>query len=99
MQEYSSSRDSYGAEAEAWSDTAKVWASIEPLRSKEYFAAQQINAEVNTKIMLRYRTGIKPDTRVLFQNRVFEILAVINKDERNIELVLMCKEVLDDGQG
>lgn len=98
LQEHISSRDSFGAELKTWSDKSKVWASIEPLSGKEYFAVQQVNAEVNTKITIRYRTGIKPTMRVLFEGRVFEILSILNTEEKNIQLVLMCKEVLDSGQ-
>ena len=95
LQEHISTRDSFGAEKEAWIDTAKVWASVEPLSGKEYFAAQQINAEVNIKVTIRYRPLIHPRMRVLFGVRVFEILSVLNIEEKNIQLVLMCKEVLD----
>lgn len=97
LQEYISSKDSFGAEIETWSDTATVWAGIEPLSGKEYFAAQQVNAEINTKIMIRYRAGVRSTMRVAFQNRLFEILSVINTEEKNQELILMCREVLDDG--
>jgi SPP1 family predicted phage head-tail adaptor len=97
LQEYVISKDSFGAEVENWSDTATVWASIEPLSGREYFAAQQINAEVSTKITIRYRAGVKPTMRILFGGRIFEILSVINTEEKNRELILMCREVLEDG--
>ncbi|MDW7651312.1 MAG: phage head closure protein, partial [Bacillota bacterium] len=84
-------------EVEAWVDIGTVWASIEPLSGREFFAAQQVNAEVSTKITLRYKAGIKPEMRVLFAGRVFEILSVINLEEKNIQFVLMCKEVLGSG--
>lgn len=98
LQEYVSLKDSFGAEIEAWSDKATVWASIEPLSGREYFAARQMNAEVNTKITIRYRTGVKPTMRILFAGRVFEILSVINTEEKNRELILMCKEELEGGK-
>jgi len=98
LQEYTISKDSFGAETETWSDVAQVWASIEPLSGREYFAAQQINAQISTKVTIRYRAGIKPTMRVLFGNRVYGILSVINTGEKNRELILMCKEVLENGQ-
>lgn len=98
LQEYTSSRDSFGAEVETWSDTATVWASIEPLSGREYFAAQQVNAEISTKITLRYRSSVKPTMRVLYEGRVYEILSVINAGERNRELILICKEVPGSGE-
>ena len=98
LQEYISSKDSFGAEVETWSDIATVWASIEPLSGREYFAAQQINAEVSAKITIRYRASVKPTMRVLFEGRIFEILSVINTEEKKRELILMCREVLDDSE-
>jgi SPP1 family predicted phage head-tail adaptor len=97
IQEYSASRDSFGAEVQNWTDKASVFASVTPVSGKEYFAAQQWNAEVTTKITMRYLSDISPKMRVLFDNRIFEILSVLNFEERNIELNLMCKEVVPDG--
>lgn len=65
-----------------------------PLNGREYFAAQQINAEVSTKIVIRYLKGVEPTMRVNFKDRYFEILSVIHMAERKKELQLMCKEVV-----
>jgi len=98
IQEYAASRDSFGAQVQTWADKATVFASIAPVSGKEYFAAQQINSEITTKITIRYLPGITPKMRVLFNGRIFEILAVLNHEERNIELNLMCKESVPGGQ-
>lgn len=98
LQECIASRDSFGAEVLTWVDIATVWASVSPLSGKEYFAAHQINAEVTTKITIRYRPGVTPKMRVLFNSRCFEILSVLSFEERGIELVLMCKERVPDDQ-
>lgn len=98
LQEYVTARDSFGAEIPTWVDVATVWASVSPISGKEYFAAHQINAEVSTKITMRFRPGITPKMRVLFNNRCFEILSVLSFEERGIELALMCKERVPDGQ-
>lgn len=97
IQSYTPTRDSFGAEVEHWQDVMKVWASVEPLTGKEYFAAQEVNAEVSVKVIMRYSPGIQPEMRVIFGARVFEILAVMNTEERNKQLILLCKEVLNDG--
>lgn len=97
LQESAAVRDSFGAEVETWTDITTLWASVEPLSGREYFAAQQVNTEISTKITLRYRAGIKPEMQILFASRVFEILSVVNPEEKNTQLVLMCKEVPDNG--
>lgn len=97
IQEYVATRDSFGAEVPAWTDVATVWASVTPVSGKEYFASAQVNAEVSTKITMRYLAGITPKMRVVFEARTFEIISVLNFEERDIELNLMCKERMEDG--
>ena len=88
--------DCEGLAIEVWQDFKKVWASIVPLTSRyrEFMSAQALNSEINTQIKIRYTDRITPKMRVLYGSRVFEIIAVINPNEDNIELNLMCKEVV-----
>jgi len=85
--------DALKQQSEVWTDIATVWARIEPLSGREYFAARQENAEVTAKITIRYRKDVTPDMRAVSEGRVFDVLSMINPEERNISLVLMCKEV------
>ena len=85
-------KDNIGQELEEWQDVATVWASVEPLSGKEYFNAQQTNSEVSTKITIRYLSGITSQMRVTFQKHIYNILSVINFEERNIYLQLLCLE-------
>lgn len=85
-------RDSIGQELEEWQDVATVWASVEPLSGKEYFNAKQTNSEVSTKITIRYLESITPFMRLFFQKHTYNILSVINFEERNIYLQLLCSE-------
>jgi len=94
IQQKSVTRNTLGEEVVTWQDVATVWADVQPLSGKEYFDAQQVNAEVTVRIRIRYRTGVKPEMRVVFGSRVFDIQAVINVDGRNQELQLMCKEAV-----
>ena len=75
-----------------WSDFATVWAAIEPLRGSEFFLSQQVNAEVTGKIVMRYLEGVKPDMRILYGSRVFEIDSILDIAERHRELRLLVKE-------
>ena len=73
---------------------ATVWASIEPIVGREYWAKHQVQAEVTHRIRMRYREGVKPTMRVIFKEREFSIESVVNYQERNVDLQLMCKEVV-----
>lgn len=94
LQEVTETRDSFGAVVEAWSDVATVWAEVADLSGREYFDAQQTNAELKTRIRIRYRSGVVPKMRAVFGSRVFDIESVIDPDSRRRELHLMCKEVV-----
>lgn len=97
IQEYTETRDSFGAEIKNWTDKAFVYASVTPVSGREYYAASQVHSEVTAKVLIRYLPGIESTMRVLFDGRVFEILSVINTEEKNTELVLMCKETSGNG--
>ena len=94
IQQATEARDAHGQPIETWSDLASVWASIEPLRGREFFAARQFQAETTHKVTIRHRAGIGPRMRLLFGSRVFRIEAVIDPRERHEALELMCVEIL-----
>ena len=85
----------YGASTQTWKRVATVWADVRPLSGREYFSAQQVQSEVTTQIWLRYLDGIMPTMRVKFGKRTLDIVSVLNTQERNVSLQLMCKEVIN----
>lgn len=42
-----------------------------------------------------YHPGITTATRVHFKGRVYHVDSIVNRDERDVELVLTCREVFD----
>jgi len=84
--------DAIGNQVEEWTKVADVWAAVEPLQGDEKLAAAYIQAETTHKVTIRYLAGITPANRLLFDGRTLEIESVRNLEERNRELVLMCKE-------
>jgi len=94
IREKSVTRGDYGAETVTWTAVATVWASVEPLRGREFLEAQREGAEVTTKVVMRYRGGIVPEMQVTYSDHTYDVLAVIHVDERGRELQLMCREVL-----
>jgi len=83
-----------GIPEENWATVATVWAAVADLSGKEYFQAASMQSEVTTRIKIRYRKEITPSMRVLYGDRVFNILSVIDKDERHRVIELLCKEVV-----
>jgi SPP1 family predicted phage head-tail adaptor len=74
-----------------WEPVATVWAAVEPLNGREFFAASAVQSEVSTRIRIRYRPGLSPVDRVNHEGRVHDILTIINPRSANRELVLMCR--------
>lgn len=82
---------------EAWEDVMPLYASREPLRGREFFAAAAANAELTLRYKIRYREGITPDMRFidLNNNRICNITAVLDDPfEDRTETHLMVLEDL-----
>lgn len=84
--------DEYGQPLDEWPELRRIWAAIEPLRGQDRYAAKQENAEVSTRIRIRYSEGIDRTMRVKYGGHVFEILYIIHPEFGKKELQLMCKE-------
>jgi SPP1 family predicted phage head-tail adaptor len=99
LQEKQTQKNPVGENTVNWVTFATVWARIRPLLGKEFFNAAQVQAEVTHKINIRFtektdaagRT-LSPIHRVKLGDRVFDINSVLNANEADAEMVLMCKE-------
>jgi SPP1 family predicted phage head-tail adaptor len=94
LQTATETQDGFGAPVPAWATTATVWGEMVDLTGREFFAAQQENAEVSTRIRIRYLAGVTPKMQAVVSSRTFDILAVMGPEGRKRELHLMCKEVV-----
>lgn len=81
-----------------WTTKYTAWAFIEPLSANQRIFADQKAMAVSHKITLRYRKDQSPDVtmRVNYTQgsttRYFQITGLMNVDERNRYLTLLCKE-------
>lgn len=87
--------DGYGGGSIPQTDVATVWAAIEPLTGNELLRATgQFESVIDTRIRIRYYPGVKPEWRVKYGTRVFDIKSVADLEERHREMELMCEEVI-----
>ncbi len=86
-------RDAFGAEVPNWSTFATVWASIEPLRGREFFDALAQRAEIWGQIRFWYIDGVTTGMRVLWGSKLYDIRSVACPDERRRELLLTVREL------
>lgn len=85
-------QDEYGEEIKTWETFATLPARVEPLQGDERWNAQQFHAEVTHRVTVRWLAGVLPTMRVVHDGRILEIESVINPDERNEIVELMCIE-------
>jgi SPP1 family predicted phage head-tail adaptor len=94
LQASAETRGSDGEITRTWVTVTTVWASVAPTGGKEYVSEDMLKAAASHLITTRYRPGLDTSMRVLFGTRVFNIESIVNKDERDRELVLVCQEAL-----
>lgn len=70
------------------------WAAIWPVSSKESRENMRVGMNITHNIRMYYREGIEPTMKVLFKDRSFEIKGIVNPEEANIYLDLVCEEKL-----
>lgn len=92
IQRENASQDSYGEDVPSWTTFATVWGSVEPLTGREYLEGKALTAEVTYRIRIRSLSGVTPEMRVSYDSRYFQIVSVMDVDERNREMILMCRE-------
>lgn len=93
LERQSEVQDAMGQRVQEWTPLAIVRASIEPIRGNEFIAASGERAELTTRIRIRYSSDVadlQPRDRVNYGDNLYDIQSVINTDDRNRELQLMC---------
>ena len=88
LQQPGTTTDELGQPIPGWTDVATVWASIVDVSGREYVAAGGLQNSAQTKITIRYRSGIVPSMRVVHGSDAYNVEAVLGQDRRG--LLLMC---------
>ena len=92
IQSEASTPDGGGGFTAGWVDVVTVFASVSPQRGGEALEAMQVRDTQLYDVVIRYRTDITSKQRVIWGSRIFNIRAVMNKDERDKYLTLVCEE-------
>lgn len=95
FQEENATADDGGGFTDPWdnpTNVATLKACIEPLKGMERLRSLQLETPVSHKITTRYRAGLKPEHRILFGTRVFNVRAIINIEEKNKWFEIMADE-------
>lgn len=94
LQKPTTVKGSMGEELITYVDEIKnVPAFIEPLTGGEYFAAKRLQEIITIKIIIRYMTKVFDSTwRIKWGDKIYLIDTIINVNQMNKELIIMCKE-------
>ena len=92
VQSRTRSADGQGGFTESWATAVEIWASIEPTKAYERFQAMQTQTPITHKIKCRYNANITTAKRALFGARIFDIKQVLNIDEGNAFMEMLCVE-------
>lgn len=98
LQQYDGTVDSLGDvrldDDANWDTVATVWAAVDPISGKEFYANEQAGTSLTHKVTIRYRAGVRPGQRFLLGARKLAIESVIDWQERHEHMLLMCREVV-----
>lgn len=92
-------RNALGEEVRTWQLVAEVWASIEPIGGREYFARDVLHDDIDVRVRMRAIHGqqIIPEWRVVHGATLYDVKTVIDRDMRGIDLELMCRTGVSEG--
>lgn len=77
----------------AFDDYCTIWAKAEHLKGREFWSAKAVNAETTIRFIIRYRTDILPNMRIRFENRTYNISAVMPLDNTRQWTAIHAREV------
>lgn len=88
--------DGDGGFTQTFTDAATAWAEIRPAsaRDLERVVGGTVMSEASHIARMRYHPAVTTKSQLLFGSRVFAVTGVQNVDERNVELVIACQEVV-----
>ena len=69
-----------------------VAALVSPMSGREYEESQKLRAETTYKISTRFFRSIKPEHRILYDGREFDIVSVLDLGGRHDELQIVAAE-------
>lgn len=76
-------KDSVGGQQSTWTRIYFAFAWIRPVSGFERVQAQKLEADITHDIFIRFTKDLKPQDRIIYNDRIMQIRAVLNVEERN----------------
>ena len=84
--------NTHGEITKTWSTFKTVWARIEPITGREWLESGIVEAEVTHRVTIRYLANVKPQMRIYYDSKYYDIMYIENTEMRDRQMILMCKE-------
>ena len=84
--------DGGGGSVLGWVGVTDLWAELRGLSGSETLAAEDLQAKVTHMVTIRRRMDVRPDMRIRFGQRLFHIVAVLDRDGPEPFLRILAEE-------
>ena len=101
IQSQTTSQDATGQEQQTWTTAYSCWASIDIQASQLIYSTAEFISKVTHRVTIRWTSSfvVKPNMQIVYTEpttnvtHVFNIEAVLNPQQGNVFVVLMCYEL------
>jgi SPP1 family predicted phage head-tail adaptor len=83
-----------GAYTKTWATLATVWANVVQTSGMTEDSGGSVHADKTYTVTIRYYSGVTPKNRLLWGSRILNIDSVINLEEKNHWMVMVCREAI-----
>ena len=82
--------DAYGGQVPTWTTFCEdKWTQVRQLTMRELFAADQVQAPIDTEFIMRYTAGILPGMMLVYASKEYNIHSVIDVGDEQRELRIL----------
>jgi len=85
-------KDVLGANIPTVATLATVWARVQPLRGQEMKDIGRLAAKQLYLVIIRYRTDVTTDNKIIWGSKTLNIRSIQNRDERSGFLSMECED-------
>ena len=90
IKNFSETTDSFGQEVKSFSTLASVWANVVERVGREGEDGEMIAATKKVEFIIRYRTDVDEQMRILYNSNIYKIQTIQTADARKAFLKLVC---------
>lgn len=99
IEQRSATVDAVGEQLNTWSLFVQRRAAIDRTPGREVWSSQERQGRVPTVFRMRWHDGVLPAMRLIHDEKVFNILSVIDPDNgRGAEMLITCEELVEVAQ-